>query len=78
MNKIELDKIYFGDDNEIVLITSIFQNKNKVNFKILSDPNNVWDAEESQIDWWYIDIFKESFKKAPRAYNSPLWRCLNE
>lgn len=80
MDEIELNKFYFGDEGEIVLTTH-FSNLDKpmsrVYFKLISDPENRWDVAENDTEWWWVPSFKERFKKAPRAYKTPLWKVLN-
>jgi hypothetical protein len=78
IEEINVGCTYMGDDSEIVTVTSLYIDSNRVFFKIIKDPNGVWDSLESELDWWFISAFKERFDILSKAYKSPLWRALND
>lgn len=67
-----------GDDDELVKVTSVNIDIDRIHFKIIDDPNDAYgDNSKDQLDWYYYTEISCHWTNYGKAYNTPLWKTLN-
>ena len=79
MRKLEANRYYYDKETED-LIQYLGKKGNRHKVKILDDPQNVWASDDGiypHITDTDLDLTECKYIEK-KAYNTPLWRCLNE